>query len=283
MPSQRYAVIQPPIDNIFTWIKSGEIAIPEIQRPFVWRPVKVRNFLDSLFQGYPVGFLIAWRNPNVKLKDGTSSHGRRILIDGQQRVTALMASLLGREVVDRNYQKTRVRIAFHPVRRQFEVANPAIRKDVSWIPDISVVFDLSDTEFAAPKTPRNRRKIELSNTARAALRAHRKRQLEERMQKAGLWIDHRLVFPSTVGMPLSHRNVVRSFKALLKRAGLPVSTRLYDLRHTCATLLLNGNVHPKYVQELLEHASISQTLDTYSHVLKGMDGGISGAMDEAFG
>jgi integrase len=110
---------------------------------------------------------------------------------------------------------------------------------------------LSDSEFAAPKTPRSRRKIELSNTARVALRAHRKRQLEERMQKAGLWEDHGLVFPSAVGTPLSHRNVVRSFKALLKRAGLPVGTRLYDLRHTCATLLLNSNVHPKYVQELL--------------------------------
>ncbi len=60
-------------------------------------------------------------------------------------------------------------------------------------------------------------------------------------------------------------------------------TRLYDLRHTCATLLLNGNVHPKYVQELLGHASIALTLDTYSHVLKGMDGGIGGAMDEALG
>ena len=142
---------------------------------------------------------------------------------------------------------------------------------------------LSDGEFATPKTPRSRRKIELSNTARTALRTHRKRQLEERMKKAGLWKDHGLVFPSTVGTPLSHRNVVRSFKALLKRAGLPAGTRLYDLRHTCATLLLNGNVHPKYVQELLGHASISQTLDTYSHVLKGMDGGISGAMDEAFG
>ena len=103
------------------------------------------------------------------------------------------------------------------------------------------------------------------------------------MKKAGLWKDHGLVFPSTVGTPLSHRNVVRSFKALLKRAGLPVGTRLYDLRHTCATLLLNGNVHPKYVQELLGHASIAQTLDTYSHVLKGMDSGIGGAMDAALG
>ena len=64
------------------------------------------------------------------------------------------------------------------------------------------------------------------------------------MKKAGLWKDHGLVFPSTVGTPLSHGNVVRSFKALLKRAGLPRSTRLYDLCHTCATLLLNSNVHP---------------------------------------
>ncbi len=84
-----------------------------------------------------------------------------------------------------------------------------------------------------------------------------------------------------MGTPLSHRNVVRSFKALLERADLPSSTRLYDLRHTCATLLLSRNVHPKYVQELLGHASIALTLDTYSHVLKGMDGGIGGAMDEA--
>ena len=103
------------------------------------------------------------------------------------------------------------------------------------------------------------------------------------MQKVGLWKNHGLVFPSTVGTPLSHRNVVRSFKALLKRTDLPVSTRLYDLRHTCATLLLNDNVHPKYVQEFLGHASISQTLDTYSHVLKGMDGGIGGTMDAALG
>jgi hypothetical protein len=92
-PTQRYAVTQPPIETLFTWIKSGEIAIPEIERPFVWDATKVRNFLDSLFQGYPVGFLIAWKNPDVRLKDGTSSSGKRILIDGQQRITALMASL----------------------------------------------------------------------------------------------------------------------------------------------------------------------------------------------
>jgi integrase len=90
------------------------------------------------------------------------------------------------------------------------------------------------------------------------------------VEASGLWQDHGLVFPSSVGTPLSHRNVVRSFKAVLKRADLPAAVRLYDLRHTCATLLLCRNVHPKYVQELLGHASIAQTLDTYSHVLPGM-------------
>jgi site-specific recombinase XerD len=63
------------------------------------------------------------------------------------------------------------------------------------------------------------------------------------MHKSGLWQDYGLVFPSSVGTPLSHRNVVRSFKALLKHADLPPSVRLYDLRHTCATLLLSRNVH----------------------------------------
>ena len=101
------------------------------------------------------------------------------------------------------------------------------------------------------------------------------------MQRAGLWRDHGLVFPSTVGTPLSHRNVVRAFKDLLKRAGLPQGTRLYDLRHTCATLLLGSNVHPKYVQELLGHASIALTLETYYHVLPGMDGGSGDAMEDA--
>ena len=88
-----------PIETLLTWVKSGEIAIPEIQRPFVWEATKVRNLLDSLYQGYPVGYLIAWRNPTVKLKDGSLAAGKRILIDGQQRVTALMAALLGREVL----------------------------------------------------------------------------------------------------------------------------------------------------------------------------------------
>jgi hypothetical protein len=140
MATQRYSVTPHPIDTLLTWIESGEIAIPEIQRPFVWDATKVRNLLDSLYQGYPVGYLIAWRNPTVRLKDGTPSAGKRILIDGQQRVTALMASLMGREVLTKDYETTRIQIAFHPQLEKFEVANPAIRKDVAWIKDVAEVF-----------------------------------------------------------------------------------------------------------------------------------------------
>src|SRR5207302_844882 len=163
MATQRYSVTPHPVETLLTWVKSGEIAIPEIQRPFVWEATKVRNLLDSLYQGYPVGYLIAWRNPSVRLKDGTTSAGKRILIDGQQRVTALMAALLGREVLTKDYETVRIWIAFHPQEERFEVANPAIRKDVSWIQDVASVFepDASLTELTddyADKNPEVDRK-----------------------------------------------------------------------------------------------------------------------------
>lgn len=138
--AQRYSVTPHPIETLLTWVKSGEIAIPEIQRPFVWDSTKVRNLLDSLYQGYPVGYLISWKNPTVKLKDGSSSAGKRILIDGQQRVTALMAALLGKEVLSKDYETVRIRIAFNPIEESFEVRNPAIEKDKAWIDDIARIF-----------------------------------------------------------------------------------------------------------------------------------------------
>ena len=129
-----------PIETLLTWVKSGEIAIPEIQRPFVWDATKVRNLLDSLYRGYPAGYLISWRNPTVNLEDGTPLAGERILIDGQQRVTAPMAALLGREVLTRDYETVRIRIAFHPGEERFEVHNPAIEKDNAWIGDVAKRF-----------------------------------------------------------------------------------------------------------------------------------------------
>ncbi|WP_440856495.1 DUF262 domain-containing protein [Pseudomonas syringae] len=71
MSAQKYSVNQHLIETLLSWVKSGEIAIPEIQRPFVWDASKVRDLMDSLYQSFPVGYIIAWRNPTVKLKDGS--------------------------------------------------------------------------------------------------------------------------------------------------------------------------------------------------------------------
>lgn len=134
---QKYSVNQHLIETLLTWVKSGEIAIPEIQRPFVWDSSKVRDLMDSLYQGFPIGYVIAWRNPNVRLKDGSMSEGKKILIDGQQRVTALTAAILGEYVIDKTYKRVKIKIAFNPILEKFEVQNPAILKDNSWLPNIS--------------------------------------------------------------------------------------------------------------------------------------------------
>lgn len=149
---QKYAVNQQLIETLLAWVNSGEIAIPEIQRPFVWDSSKVRDLMDSLYQGYPIGYVIAWRNPNVRLKDGSLSEGKKILIDGQQRVTALTAAILGQYVVKKTYKRVKIKIAFHPIDERFEVQNPAILKDKTWLPDISQaingdLFEIADHYF----------------------------------------------------------------------------------------------------------------------------------------
>ena len=130
------------VENIISSIKAGDIAIPEIQRPFVWDATKVRDLMDSLYKGFPVGYIIVWKNPDIRLKDGKISYGKKILIDGQQRITAIQAAVVGQEVVDASYKKKRITIAFNPIEETFEVCNPAIRKNIRWISDIADVFDV---------------------------------------------------------------------------------------------------------------------------------------------
>ncbi len=136
----QYEVNNSSIQTLLSWIRSGEIAIPEIQRPFVWDSTKVRDLIDSLYSGFPVGYIIVWKNPDIRLKDGTISAGKKILIDGQQRITALQAAIVGEPVVGGNYRKKRIQIAFHPLEERFEVANPAIEKNSAWIPDIAPLY-----------------------------------------------------------------------------------------------------------------------------------------------
>ena len=136
------------VSAILGLIASGDIAIPEIQRPFVWKKTQVRDLLDSLYKGYPTGYLIIWKNPNVKLKDGSVSGGKKILIDGQQRVTALMTAIAGIYVVNEFYKKERIRIAFNPFEALsddkdaeiFAVQDQSHLKSKKWIPDIAEIF-----------------------------------------------------------------------------------------------------------------------------------------------
>ncbi|MCD8146627.1 MAG: DUF262 domain-containing protein [Clostridiales bacterium] len=136
----QYSVNNFTVENILSSIKSGAIAIPEMQRPFVWDSTKVRDLIDSLYNGFPVGYIIEWQNPRVKLKDGTTAAGKKVLIDGQQRVTALAAAIVGQEVLDNHYKWRSIAIAFNPLEEIFEVSNSAIRRSGKWIPDISAVF-----------------------------------------------------------------------------------------------------------------------------------------------
>lgn len=104
----RYSVNNYTVETILSNIKSGSIAIPEMQRPFVWDSSKVRDLVDSLYKGFPVGYIIVWQNPDVKLKDGTKSSGKKVLIDGQQRITAMAAAIVGQEVLDDHYKWKRI-------------------------------------------------------------------------------------------------------------------------------------------------------------------------------
>lgn len=136
----QYDVNNTSVETLIAYIKDGQIAIPEIQRPFVWDTTKVRDLIDSLYAGFPVGYIIVWKNPDVRLKDGSISSGKRILIDGQQRITALQAAIVGEPVVGSDYRKKPIKIAFHPLEEKFEVCNSAIGKDVAWISDISMLY-----------------------------------------------------------------------------------------------------------------------------------------------
>ena len=140
----KYSVSQYSVKSLLGYIDAGDIAIPEIQRPFVWNATQVRDLIDSLYNGYPTGYLIIWQNPDVKLKNGESAVGKKILIDGQQRVTAIMTAIAGVKILTENYTEKCIRIAFNPLAQpgeeRFAVTTPAHEKSSFWIPDISEVF-----------------------------------------------------------------------------------------------------------------------------------------------
>lgn len=115
MVGEKFNLLQYSVTTILGLIDGQQFVIPELQRPFVWKRSQVRDLIDSLYHGYPTGYIITWKNPDVQTKDGSIANGKHVLIDGQQRITAMMAAISGREVLDEDFNKDRIKIAFHPL------------------------------------------------------------------------------------------------------------------------------------------------------------------------
>lgn len=126
--------------SLLTKIQDGQIAIPEIQRPFVWNATKVRDLIDSMYQGFPIGYIITWSNPETRLKDGSFSRGKSIIIDGQQRIMAMASAIAGKNILNKEYKKKRIVISFNPLDETFAVCTPALINSKKWISDISTLF-----------------------------------------------------------------------------------------------------------------------------------------------
>lgn len=137
----KYSVTQSAVTQLLSDVHSDKIAIPELQRPFVWDSVKVRDLMDSLYKGYPVGYLITWQSVGAALKGGQVAAHQQILIDGQQRITALRAAVAGLKVVDKRYRQVQIKIAFNPLTEEFATLTPVIGKNPEWISDISELFN----------------------------------------------------------------------------------------------------------------------------------------------
>lgn len=140
------------LQSLLNFIELGQIALPDIQRPFVWTNAKVRDLFDSLYRGYPVGYLLLWQSSSV---EGTRQIGTAekqvspslLIVDGQQRLTALFAVIKGVSVVREDYSREKIEISFSPIAGTFEVADAATRKDPRYIADISTVWNTSANIF----------------------------------------------------------------------------------------------------------------------------------------
>ena len=156
MSEMLFQQVQYNLEALVNFIELGQIGLPDIQRPFVWKNTKVRDLFDSMYRGYPVGYLLLWQNG---FRDDTRTIGtdhkqttpRLLIVDGQQRLTSLYAVVKGIQVLRENYSTETIAIAFNPLLERFEVADAAIRRDKSYIPNISILwsketdlFDLVD-------------------------------------------------------------------------------------------------------------------------------------------
>lgn len=145
--TKNYHVDNVTVEELLGWISQGRIGLPEMQRPFVWSTAKVRDLIDSLYNGYPIGYIVTWQNPTASLKNEASADNKEIIIDGQQRLTALKAALNGDEIIDKKYHRQRIIISFKPSTEEFETKNSATERDPLWIDDIAEIFSPNYNAF----------------------------------------------------------------------------------------------------------------------------------------
>lgn len=144
MRSTLFKKVDYDLGTLVNAIESGEIGLPEIQRPFVWKNLKVRDLFDSMYRGYPVGYLLLWESGSVSDRligvEQKQKRSRLVIVDGQQRLTSLYAVIKGVPVLRDNYESERIYIAFNPLEERFEVTDAAIKRDKTFIPDISSIW-----------------------------------------------------------------------------------------------------------------------------------------------
>ena len=148
MGAELFKNIPSKVDDLVRGVRIGRIGLPDLQRPFVWTDNKVRDLFDSMMKGYPIGYVMIWESPadyeskkNVIGKN-EKIHGepKELVIDGQQRLTALVAAMYGVVVKDKNFADKEIKISFNPLTREFAVWTPAYERDTEWISRISDVF-----------------------------------------------------------------------------------------------------------------------------------------------
>lgn len=157
MGKELFDNIPSKVEDLLRDVEIGKIGLPDLQRPFVWPDSKVRNLLDSMMKGYPIGYIMLWSSPEDYENTGQIGRNEKIykqpddlVIDGQQRLTALLAAMHGVEIRDKNYSVRRIRIAFNPLTREFAVWTQAYERNPEWISAISSVFE-ADREHSTSK------------------------------------------------------------------------------------------------------------------------------------
>jgi len=147
MGKELFDNIPSKVADILSDVKNGRVGLPDLQRPFVWQDNKVRELLDSMMKGYPIGYIMLWASPDdyentVHIGKNEKMYKRPndLVIDGQQRLTALLAAMYGVTIMDKNYKERAIRISFNPLTREFAVWTPAFEKNPEWISEISQVF-----------------------------------------------------------------------------------------------------------------------------------------------